>query len=77
MKTRLSLDKKPNVRQNMIGKSRFVMRHIDNMMRRGPMFISDPLPFVKTYIEELDNAIKKYDARAKFLKPRNRGWRSV
>jgi hypothetical protein len=44
------------------------MRHIDNMMRRGPMFISDPLPFVKTYIEELDNAIKKYDARAKISK---------
>ena len=32
------------------------------------MFISDPLPFVKIYIEELDEAIEKYDAKAKISK---------
>lgn len=32
------------------------------------MFISDPLPFVKVYIEELEGAIKKYDAQAKISK---------
>lgn len=29
------------------------------------MFITDPLPFIKSYIEEIDVAIKKYDKNAK------------
>lgn len=32
------------------------------------MFISDSLPFVKTYIEELEDAIKKYDPNVKISK---------
>lgn len=32
------------------------------------MFISDSLPFVKIYIEELEDAVKKYDPNAKISK---------
>jgi hypothetical protein len=32
------------------------------------MFIYDPLPFVKNYIEEIDVAIKKYDKNSKFTR---------
>lgn len=37
------------------------------------MFISDPLPFVKSYIEELDVAIKLYDENAKLTRIQ-KGW---
>ena len=32
------------------------------------MFISDPLPFVKNYIEEIDAAIKQYDKNARLTR---------
>ena len=37
------------------------------------MFISDPLPFVKTYIEELDGQLKQFDSNIK-LSAIQKGW---
>ncbi len=62
------MDKGSKACQNRIGTSRFSMRHIDNFARRSLMFISDPLPFVKSYIDEIDDAIKQYDTKAKLSK---------
>jgi hypothetical protein len=32
------------------------------------MFISEPLPFVESFIEEIDQAIKKYDQNLKLTR---------
>jgi len=61
----LPLDKGSKTYHKKIGKSQFAMRHIDHIARRSLMFISDPLPFVKIYIEELENAVKIYDSKSK------------
>ena len=45
--------------------SQIAMRHINQIARRGLMFVSDSLPFVKIYVEELEDALKKYDANLK------------
>jgi len=37
------------------------------------MFISDPLPFVKTYIDELDGSLKQYDSNIR-LSAIQKGW---
>jgi hypothetical protein len=62
------MDNRSIICQNSVGMVQFPMKHVDNIVRRGLMFISDSLPFVKSYIEELDNAIKQYDAKAKLSK---------
>ena len=59
--------------QNSVGMVQFPMKHVDNIVCRGLMFISDSLPFVKSYIEELDGAIKQYDAKAKLSKTQKMG----
>ncbi|BBO88498.1 hypothetical protein [Desulfosarcina ovata] len=67
-KSQISLDKGSQACQIKIGKPYFAMSHIDHKAKRDLMFISDPLPFVIIYIEELDGVIKKYDAKAKISK---------
>lgn len=58
------MDSGSNACHNRVRTSQIAMRHNDNIARRSIMFISDPLPFVRSYIEELEEAIKNYDDKA-------------
>jgi len=49
----------------MVGKSRLAKRHVNPIYERRHMFISDTLPFVGKYIDEIDAALKTYDENAK------------
>lgn len=52
----------------MVGTSQLEMKFFDNITCMCLMFINDPLPFIKNYIEEINVALKQYDENARLTR---------